>query len=720
MALHHSGALAVLTVGWCMSFSHVISFGWAGLGFCLVLWGAMPVVAQPVGAGPRSFAPGSVRQARDLPMGRFRRDLERLSPHARQRSIEWLAQFRFSERDLDSLRIDTEGGVYYADSFNLEVSDQTAVLQTETASGTTVPVAPFPSALAFHSKPGSPNIIYLNFTGESVSGTAWNTSEKRDPIPATAFSADSDFSTFNDAEQLTMRRVWQRIAEDYAPFDVDVTTERPSSFDRRTAHVLITRSTDLNGDANPSSSGGGVAYVAVFGKSNFYRYRPTWIYYDHLANDDSYIAEAASHEVGHNMGLSHDGLSEGSSYYGGHGSGEVSWSPIMGTGYNRDVTQWSQGEYYNSDNSQDDLAVISGKVTYRQDDHGDANEVATRLIIEDEISITSSTPETDPGNQQPGNKGVIEFETDVDVFSFETESGLVSLTVEPWISPSGRTRGGNLDVRIELYDASGSLVASDSPASQTSANLQVMLAQGTYFLHVSNVGTGDPVSSPPSGYTAYGSLGQYFITGTLTPHTSTIPAVALEVDVNNPDWGTVTPESGSYPTNEAVTLSAQPGEHFAFSHWSGDVQGTNNPTSLMLTTTMNAQANFAELVTTNHPTPLWWLVSHGFTKDVEGAVDLMGLNGLPIWQSYVAGLDPNDPGSQLRAGIEHSGNGAGCVVRWNAVPGRAYTLLQSSSPTGPFLPVPGASALPATTDGITIPPGPVGFPVFFKVEVRLP
>src|SRR3712207_7865967 len=50
-----------------------------------------------------------------------------------------------------------------------------------------------------------------------------------------------------------------------------------------------------------------------------------------------YTAEAVSHEVGHNLGLHHDGTAaEG--YYGGHNA----WAPIMGVGYSRPISQRSE------------------------------------------------------------------------------------------------------------------------------------------------------------------------------------------------------------------------------------------------------------------------------------------------------------------------------------------------------------------------------------------
>src|SRR4029077_7898024 len=120
---------------------------------------------------------------------------------------------------------------------------------------------------------------------------------------------------------------------------------------------------------------------SVFGTSSYSNYRPAWIYFNNLANDESYIAEACSHECGHNFGLSHDGKTDGTEYYGGHGTGDTSWGPIMGTGYNRNVSQWSDGEYYQANNTQDDLATLAAKISYLADDHGNTPATATPLSL---------------------------------------------------------------------------------------------------------------------------------------------------------------------------------------------------------------------------------------------------------------------------------------------------------------------------------------------------
>ena len=496
----------------------------------LILVFASISAAQGPG-GSRQFEIGSPYVLEELPAGRFERSLRDLPPQARARALGWLRSFHFTELDVGSLHVDETGAICYACAFPLPPPGAMPEAEAEPEfSGSAVPIDPFPEHLIFHSNPGAPNVLYLNFVGETVTGTAWNNLVDRSEIPARPFSTDSDITTFSSSEQTAIRRIWQRVAEDFAPFNINVTTERPATFNNRTAVALITRNTDLNGDPNPLSNAGGVAYVNVFGTSNFGFYRPAWVYHNNVANNESYIAEVVSHEIGHNLGLSHDGTTAGAEYYTGHGSGETSWGPIMGAAYNRNVTQWCKGDYYLANNLQDDLAVIAGKISYRTDDHGNTRGTATPLVITDGTQIVSTTPQNDPDNLFPANKGILGRTGDVDVFSFITGTGPISLSVQPWVMPSG-TRGGNLDILIELYNEAGDLLLWDNPASQTGASLQAELEEGRYYLYVRNTSVGDPFSSSPTGYTVYGSLGQYFISGTITEAFEFNPAPIAEAQV---------------------------------------------------------------------------------------------------------------------------------------------------------------------------------------------
>jgi hypothetical protein len=126
----------------------------------------------------------------------------------------------------------------------------------------------------------------------------------------------------------------------------------------------------------------------------------------------------------------------------------------------------------------------------------------------------------------------------------------------------------------------------------------------------------------------------------------TTPNSVLVVTINNPSWGGVSPTAGSYPPGTSVEVTATPSSYFRFVQWTGNYVVTNNPLVVVLDTNVTIQALFAEIATTNHATPYWWLASNGYTQNFETAELLLGANKLPLWQSYVAGLSPNDPESQ--------------------------------------------------------------------------
>jgi hypothetical protein len=466
---------------------------------CILLVAAGPVTAQ---AQPRAYGLGHPFDLEDLPFGTLRERLESLPAPARSRAMAWLHRFTFHEADFDFLRIDAGGGVFYADTFTPDVTETTG------SSGTGTPEAALSAGEAFslHSRPGAANVLYLDFDGHLIpASTAW-TDIDLDAVP---YDTDGNPGGFSTAELASIAEIWRRIAEDFAPFDVDVTTAEPAYFGPTVARILITADIDASGNAMPAQGAGGVAYVGVWGRSDYYsRYSPALVYFDNLGSGRAdYVAEAATHEAGHNLSLSHDATSS-SSYYGGHGSGAVSWGPLMGTGYNRNVSQWSRGEYLDASNTQDDTGILAAKLAVRADDHAATFAGATRLVSDAAGNIGATTPHVDPDNLAADNKGVIETEADLDLFYFDTGGGPVSLAVTPaW--QERYTRGGNLDVHAALYDISGTLLAESNSQNETDAGLSAGLAAGRYYLAVQGTGS---TSSP---YSAYGSLGQYFISGTL-------------------------------------------------------------------------------------------------------------------------------------------------------------------------------------------------------------
>ncbi|MFT7515499.1 MAG: hypothetical protein ACI9QL_004731 [Candidatus Omnitrophota bacterium] len=649
----------------------------------------------------------------DLPVGRFRNQLENLPATARGRALGWLRGFSFTAADAEHLHADASGAIYYADE---PANEPIAAANAPLVAAAAVPVTPFPASLSFHSKPGSAKVIYLDFTGHSVSGTAWNTDLNRDPIVALAYSTDSDRTTFSDAEQVAIQSIWQRVAEDYAPFDVDVTTEEPAVFNTRTARVLITRNTDADGQPNPASTSGGVAYVNVFGISNFATYAPAWVYQNNLSNVAQYIAEAASHEAGHNMGLSHDGKTDGTDYYNGHGSGEISWAPIMGVGYNRNVSQWSKGEYYLANNTQDDLAVVAGKLAYRIDDHGNTRASASFLTVQNGTDILSTTPETDPDNSSPMNKGVIDRNSDDDFFAFSTGAGAINLHVKPWRNASG-SRGGNLDVLAELYDDAGTLITSSNPETLTDATLSATVSAGVYYLKVSGTGTGSPTSTSPSGYTPYASLGQYFVIGTIVDNSGVVippQAESTLADINATGENRYTFDV-HYTDDVAIQSSTLDDADVR-------VTGPNGYDVLATLVSVNTSGDGSPRVATYEifaPGPTWSPLDNGTytltllseaVGDIEGAFvasEILGAFSCQVPESiYLADLS-NDPGFSFdsdwaygspsgSSGDPTSGFSGAAVIGYNLNGTYASRLTTTRYATSPAINCSGASTVTLT------------------------
>ncbi len=82
-------------------------------------------------------------------------------------------------------------------------------------------------------------------------------------------------------------------------------------------------------------------------------------------------------------------------------------------------------------------------------------------------------------------------------------------TVDLDINPAAT--GANLDILATLYNASGGIVVSNNGTTVLNASINTTLPSGSYTLVIDGVGKG----TPANGYSDYGSLGQYAITGTI-------------------------------------------------------------------------------------------------------------------------------------------------------------------------------------------------------------
>jgi Metallo-peptidase family M12B Reprolysin-like len=224
------------------------------------------------------------------------------------------------------------------------------------------------SVFKLNSNPNAKHTIYLDFDGHVTENTYWN-------------DTDGNAAVFSTKELKEIVGIWQRVAEDFAPFEVNVTTAAPNIEDLRNTglndtrwgiHTLMTQNTNLVDNKTLFSGAGGIAYLGSF---NWDDATPIFAF----NKGENNAAMTASHEIGHSLGLDHDGLldsnptdtiNDAKAYYSGHGSGDTSWGSLMGAPFNKSLTQWSKGDYKNADNTEDDLAIITtdNGFGYRRDE----------------------------------------------------------------------------------------------------------------------------------------------------------------------------------------------------------------------------------------------------------------------------------------------------------------------------------------------------------------
>ncbi len=319
------------------------------------------------------------------------------------------------------------------------------------------------------SMPGADGVVYIDFDGENISGGGWGT-------------INAQASSYTDAE---IEDVWSIMAEDYAPYTINVTTKR-SVYDN--ANTNSSQMIVFN-ETYPQQ--GGVALLNTFNGGN----EPCWVNTTGIVNSVWLGSNVSSHESGHTFGLYHDGDYSGE-YWLGHGN----YNAIMGRA-NRTIVQWSKGEYQNANNPQDDIQIIEGanNVTFKTDDHGND-------------SVNSSILSFDSNNGsvlEVNNFGIIEERTDKDVFKITAIDGTIKLDIRP---VNRLAQSPNLDIQARLLDASGNEITVSNPTTVMTATIDQVVTAGTYYIEIDGVGSGDPMTN---GYSDYGSLGHYFISGSI-------------------------------------------------------------------------------------------------------------------------------------------------------------------------------------------------------------
>jgi subtilisin-like proprotein convertase family protein len=449
------------------------------------------------------------------------------------------------------------------------------------------PPSPGDGTFQLHSNITASKKIYLDFDGQNIRNTPWNGTDFGNIINL-PFSLDGDLAHFSSDELDTITSIWERVSEDFSPFDVDVTTEDPglnaikntggndNQWGQRVViggkaadwYTFVTGSSDAMA-AISGSFGGQVSANPTVGDTM------AFVFSDDLAASastttplDKVLAEVVSHVLGTTLGLDDAGQTITNpnapppfitAVYPGHGSAATGWESIMGTafnnslgpdpnngaipGFDKELTQWSQGEYQFANPIQDELGAIASTLSYRADDHPDTIATANALGIDADFSTTNETVFFDEGiiGEHP-SVGV----SDVDMFSFTVDGlgGILNLDVSPF------DNGPNLDILAKIWttDSSGTpqLLFTSNPRDDLEVGGQTLgdasvdsngdpdggwldantgeytdtlyLQPGAYYVSVEGTGRPFDLSNPASpdwGYTNYGSLGYYSIDGVL-------------------------------------------------------------------------------------------------------------------------------------------------------------------------------------------------------------
>ena len=329
-----------------------------------------------------------------------------------------------------------------------------------------------------NSYPSASNVILLDFDGHTISGTTWNVYGP--------FTCNS--SGLSDA---AITEIFNRVAEDYRPFSINVTTNETkyssAPYNKR-MRVVITTSNEWYG-----TGAGGVAYINSFtwGDNS-----PCFVFSALLYFNVKNVAEAASHEAGHTLGLRHQSsynaaCAKLSDYNWGQGTGEIGWAPIMGGSYNQNMTLWNNGP-----NSlgcgviQDDLSVITKAANgfgYRTDDHSDVYTTATPAIFNSSGQATIS--------------GVIEKTDDKDLFKITLPVfSRLQLNAIPYNVGTSNS-GSDLDLQVDVLDGSYASIGTYNPGNLLSSIIDTFVNAGTYYMRIDGKGN---IYAPE-----YGSLGSY-------------------------------------------------------------------------------------------------------------------------------------------------------------------------------------------------------------------
>ncbi len=338
----------------------------------------------------------------------------------------------------------------------------------------------FSGVPVLNSLPDSSKTLYLDFTGhfegdwgqlDGVLGDDWHQG-----VSTPMFSLDND-GNFNSTEIEWMTEIWQRVAEDFAPFDINVSTVDPGSFDD---HQAIRISIGGHWQDWYGYKIGGIALINSFKSSELSN---TAFVFSDVFDSAKTIADAVSHEAGHTFGLEHHHLIVDGQIDKEYHPGTPEWGPLMGAPYQSERTTWSISPVEDGQApGQGDLQILANGagLGYVDDDFG--NDISEALLISDPENTTIAGL-LSPFQENFSPLADVDF-FEVNLTGFSINSALV--TAGWTIDLNVAEIGANLDAKLNIYDENGNLLHTIDPDNELGAS--IFIASGHYFIEVASHG----------------------------------------------------------------------------------------------------------------------------------------------------------------------------------------------------------------------------------------